>query len=125
MKTLHLTLKKQWFDMVESGEKKEEYREIKPYWVRRLLDGLGFFADYEVDCIVNDLNHADNIQYVLNFYGISFKDFDTVKFSNGYSQTSPKYECLFKGITIGKGDPEWGAPDKNVFIIKLGEKLPF
>lgn len=37
MKVLHLTLKKCWFDMIASGEKREEYREIKPYWDRRFL----------------------------------------------------------------------------------------
>ena len=26
MKTLHLVLKHKWYDMIESGEKKEEYR---------------------------------------------------------------------------------------------------
>jgi aminoglycoside phosphotransferase (APT) family kinase protein len=36
MKILHLTLKKKWFDKILSGEKKEEYREIKPYWDKRL-----------------------------------------------------------------------------------------
>lgn len=30
-KALTLTINKQWFDMVVSGEKTEEYREIKPY----------------------------------------------------------------------------------------------
>ena len=35
-KVLHLTLKKQWFDMIASGVKKEEYREEKPYWHKRL-----------------------------------------------------------------------------------------
>jgi len=39
LKTLHLTLKKKWFDMIVSGEKKEEYREIKPYWSKRLTNG--------------------------------------------------------------------------------------
>ena len=34
---LHLTLKKNWFDLILSGEKKEEYREIKPYWEKRLM----------------------------------------------------------------------------------------
>ena len=29
---LHLTLKKQWFDIIANGEKKEEYRECKEYW---------------------------------------------------------------------------------------------
>jgi len=38
MKVLHLTLKKKWFDMIASGEKREEYREIKPYWNRRLIN---------------------------------------------------------------------------------------
>lgn len=32
---LILPLKKKWFDMIASGEKKEEYREIKEYWRTR------------------------------------------------------------------------------------------
>ena len=36
MKILHLPLKAQWYEMIESGVKTEEYREIKPYWVQRL-----------------------------------------------------------------------------------------
>ena len=35
-KVLHLSVKKQWFDMISVGEKTEEYREIKPYWIERL-----------------------------------------------------------------------------------------
>ena len=31
------------------------------------------------------------------------------------------FEC--KGITIGKGNIEWGAPDNDVFIIKLGKRI--
>ena len=34
---LHMTLKKKWFDMIASGVKKEEYRETKPYWDKRLI----------------------------------------------------------------------------------------
>lgn len=44
MNILHLTLKKKWFDMIAAGEKLEEYREIKPYWVRRLKCGFHFNA---------------------------------------------------------------------------------
>lgn len=36
MKILHLTLKKKWFDLIATGEKKQEYRENKPYWQSRL-----------------------------------------------------------------------------------------
>jgi len=35
--TLFLILKGNWFDMIASGEKKEEYREIKPFWTKRLI----------------------------------------------------------------------------------------
>lgn len=37
MATLQMTLKKQWFDMILTGEKREEYREIKVYWRNRLF----------------------------------------------------------------------------------------
>ena len=33
---LTFNLKKEWFDKIKSGEKTHEYREIKPYWVKRL-----------------------------------------------------------------------------------------
>lgn len=29
---LILPIKRKWFDMILSGEKKEEYRDIKPYY---------------------------------------------------------------------------------------------
>lgn len=37
-KVLHLAVSKKWFDLIASGAKREEYREIKPYWEKRLLD---------------------------------------------------------------------------------------
>ncbi|MCK5610794.1 ASCH domain-containing protein [Candidatus Pacearchaeota archaeon] len=37
MKILHLTLKKKWFDDILYGGKDEEYREIKEYWIKRLI----------------------------------------------------------------------------------------
>ena len=33
---LVLPIKRKWFEMIASGEKKEEYREIKPYYDKRL-----------------------------------------------------------------------------------------
>jgi hypothetical protein len=36
-KVLTLTVSKQWFDMIVSGEKNEEYRVIKDFWMSRLL----------------------------------------------------------------------------------------
>lgn len=36
MKTLTLTLKRQFFNQIAAGTKKLEYRDIKPYWTQRL-----------------------------------------------------------------------------------------
>ena len=40
---LTLPIKRKWFDMILSGEKKEEYREIKPYYESRLPVHFGYF----------------------------------------------------------------------------------
>jgi len=37
--TLHLNLHKKWFDMILHGGKKEEYREMKPYFNKIFLAG--------------------------------------------------------------------------------------
>lgn len=44
-----LTIKKKWFDMIFRREKKEEYREIKPYYTSRFKK---LFADGETKRIV-------------------------------------------------------------------------
>mgnify|MGYP003571440272 CR=1 FL=1 len=34
-------LKKEWYEKIKSGEKRIEYREVKPYWERRLNKPFG------------------------------------------------------------------------------------
>ena len=36
MKILDLDLKGKWYDMIESGEKPEEYRDLIQHWVSRI-----------------------------------------------------------------------------------------
>jgi len=92
MKILHLTLKKQWFDMILSGEKKEEYREIKPYWSNRFIGGETDFNQWDVIC-----------------------------FKNGYKKDSPKFFINLEGIDIGFGKQKWGGnPDRHQYILSLG-----
>ena len=45
MKILNLPLKAKWYKMIESGIKTEEYREIKPYWIKRFC-----FASKTYEC---------------------------------------------------------------------------
>ncbi|MCF7798484.1 ASCH domain-containing protein [Candidatus Woesearchaeota archaeon] len=50
---LHLTLLRKWFEKIASGEKTKEYREIKPYWIKRLenktYDEIWFKNGYNKD----------------------------------------------------------------------------
>jgi hypothetical protein len=49
------------------------------------------------------------------------KKYDIVQARNGYSKNAPMFRRKCIDIIIGIGNPEWGAPDYPVFIIKLGE----
>lgn len=98
VKTLYLPLKAKWYDMIESGEKKEEYRDLSPYWCKRLIDG----------------SPNENLS-------ILFKHYDVVCFRYGYTRRTMSFKI--ESISAGKGKPEWGAPDTDVFIIKLGDRI--
>ena len=101
MKTITLSLKKQWFDMVKAGDKKEEYREIKPYWKTRLR----------------------NIVFKTDFSRVyeGFRRYDRIVFTLGYPKADDTDRRLvYKNpkIRIGTGRAEWGAEyGKNYFII--------
>jgi len=51
--TLHLTVKKKWFNDIELGKKDKEYRIVKPYWEKRLIgkdyDYIEFRNGYRKD----------------------------------------------------------------------------
>lgn len=40
---LIFNLKKEWFEKIKSGEKTHEYREVNPYWTKRI--GCDLFKD--------------------------------------------------------------------------------
>lgn len=48
-------------------------------------------------------------------------EIEAVCFRRGYTNTTMLFKC--ECITIGKGNPAWGAPEEDVFIIKLGDRV--
>ena len=116
MKILHLSLKKEFYTLIESGVKTEEYREIKPYWEKRLLDYNSLKADYKL-IVFRRFLLGKWTDPCLNYP----KGYTHVRFSFGYTKRTMTFEI--ESITIGKGKPEWGAPKEDVFIIKLGERI--
>lgn len=105
MKILNLPLKGKWYKMIESGEKTEEYREKKPYWLKRLC--------IRAICRCEICDGPEKACFVPRY--------DAIRFRYGYT----KRTMLFKldNITIGKGRPQWGAPDCDVFVLKLGNRI--
>lgn len=122
MKILHLPLKARWYDMIESGEKREEYREITPYWEKRLLDYQRLKKYVEEN--IKELRIKQMLfphRTVLEGADRAFpRGYTHVLFRYGYTKRTMLFEI--ESITMGfDGKPEWGAPtDRPVFIIRLG-----
>lgn len=116
-KTLCLPLKKEWYEMIESGVKTEEYREIKPYWVKRLVPcthecSSGHWSEKYYQCVLNCKAVERHMNIPL---------YTHVRFSYGYTKRTMTF--VLNRITIGKGKKEWGAPNEDVFIIHLGKRI--
>lgn len=90
---LTLPIKKKWFDMIVSGEKKEEYRTINEYYGKRfqklgLIDKDGFLTD----------NYARII------------------LRNGYGRNVPEVQVVVS-LGVGYGWEKWGADPYEVYYI--------
>ncbi len=88
MQTLHLTIKKQWFDLVCSGEKTEEYRK-ESRWIEARLIGK------EYDYIRFANGYGKDVPYVI------------VEFEGYHKNTLIKYEKTYsngKKVVVDIGD---------------------
>lgn len=93
---LILPIKKQWFDMIVKGEKKEEYREIKPYYTTR-FKSIGL------------LDNKDPKQVM-------------IALRNGYSKDDPTLIVTVQ-LATGTGKKEWGAiPGEVYYILEIIQK---
>lgn len=112
--------------MIASGEKKEEYREIKPYWIKRFFDKYKFEGDVvPVEKLFEGLKHG-NILREETMLKHLLNPFEVVSANNGYSKNCPNIKWKHEGITIGKPNPKWceaADVDKIVFILKIGELI--
>ncbi len=111
-----------WFDMIRSGVKKEEYREIagenSSFRNVPLITGVSAKTALDVSL---DLGIGEGIlaDWLLDQ---NWKPWKVLHLTNGYGHDKPQLWAHIESITIGRGKPEWGAPtDRDVFIIKLGE----
>ena len=120
-KVLTLTVSKQWFDMIAAGKKTEEYREIKPYWIARLLQNNSNIVDVRHLALALE-GRTDLLKKYIEAQRIVLKQYTHVLFINGYRKDSPRIEKEIESIGIGK-PKKCLCPDNwldtEFFIIKF------
>lgn len=97
---LILPTKGKWFNMILSGDKQEEYREIKPYYTTRFKK---IFEMYPNSNIPTGL------------------DKQLIGFRNGYGSSRPQFTALCS-LDVKAGKEEWGAePGKEYYTLYIHE----
>ena len=124
---LTLTLKRKWFDLILAGTKTEEYREITDYWARRFLNPKEEIEwqvwEEMLDDMQDPFRRYNGPADLMAYLGIKFKDYEAIRFRNGYRKDSPVFTIDLAGIEIKQGREEWGAEkDKFYFVLQLGSK---
>ena len=92
---LHLVLKKKWYDMIASGEKREEYRDVKDYYRTRIS----------------------------NFVRRGFGKKLIVGFSLGRKKADMFVKFCGCNIYRDCQQPEWGEPEGPHYVIALGSRV--
>lgn len=110
--TIHLPINREWFDMIHSGEKKEEYREFKPYWIRRLLGDKNAYSD--------PWPKITEPMYFEKPEGI-----ETLTLVNGYGKNRPTMVVELIDLDLKRPNPAWCPPGTEGlwFALKLGRVL--
>lgn len=118
---LILPIKKKWFDMILSGEKKEEYRDIKEYYETRFQN---LFGAITIHPLYPPDNFLDRSKYEL-LQGEAVPEeirkdrVQEIIFRNGYSKNSKAIKARCR-LWIGKGRLKWGAtPGKQYYVLEI------
>ena len=122
--SIKLVLKKKWYSKIASGEKIEEYRDLKPYYAKRLLATAGSDGNVAKLSTVESEWYMDGTHLDILKREMSAKKvlcpYKYVTFFLGYAKDRPKMTLPIVGVEIREGRKEWGAEEgKEYFVIKL------
>lgn len=98
---LVFNLKKEWFDKIAAGKKTHEYREVKPYWKKRIYKELGLCDD-------DFLYMLGSVPYTA-----------CIKFVKGYNPKNGILTAVIESVSITSGLNTDLKIDKPVFDIKF------
>lgn len=130
---LILPIKRKWLEMIRSGEKKEEYRSLSPYYAARFKKYLGWefhpATQRQVEQAIRTAE-AEEKEFRIHYpecddnWNIEWGKgaaFNEIVLRAGYSLLSPAIE-ISGHITIGPGRQEWGAEEgKEYYILHIEE----
>lgn len=102
---LILPIKKQWYDLIKSGIKLEEYRSLTNYYLKRFQTVGLVPKDLTIDNIENGAKLNSDISNKA-----------IIGFRNGYSAKSPTFYAEVYA-TIDSGNPEWGAINGEKYFV--------
>jgi hypothetical protein len=127
---LQLSLIQCWFEKTKKQIKREDYRELTPYWCNRFLLYEGKQKPVKWWCFMQNVEGCffrKALESNIRNGKITFKHFDINIMTLGYPKNSDTERILkleHKGIEIRTGNPEWGAePNKIYFVIMHGAIL--
>lgn len=96
---LTLPIKRQWYDMILCGQKREEYREDNPYYRSRFEK----LFDLSPEALADPVRQKASV----------------LRLRNGYNAAADTME-ITAVLQHGEGRPEWGAePGKPCFILRI------
>lgn len=91
MRVLKLTLKKEPFEVMETGEKPFEFRNQGEWIMSRLINLDG-----------------------------THKQYDAVEFTNGYGATRPKFLCKYLGFDFARNNYQVSYSNGLIVDVKFG-----
>lgn len=130
IKILTLVVTQQWFDKIKSGEKKEEFRDIKKHWNQRLLHS--FFKQLTPEKLyfpieVKGENRGKRVYetpYQYNGSSITkldFRKYTHVKIAVGYKKDRQSLLAKFKSVRITAPDEKTDLGTGSYFAIDVSE----
>jgi len=121
IKILYQPLKAKWYQMIETGEKPEEYREATAYWLRRLV----LDDDFDQPILDEDIKFfLENPAAIENMFDCGWKPlpYTHVQFSLGYPKkddASRRMTFELKAIEYREGREEWGAEKGRKYLVEI------
>lgn len=116
MPTLKVVLTGFWFDKIEAGLKKHEYRIFSKYWIKRIT-----FND-PVEVISSYVNSSVKIEDIIA--SLCFKPYDFIEFQRAYPKNPKRMTFWIEKLSaLNSGIDSDLRCIEPVFDIEMGDRL--